>query len=207
MNNSISNKICLKPYWGDPNIPLTFCENKYKNSHFIAEYYNTFSAISYILVGVYFFCKKKSSTLGLITIILGIGTMVMHSTLQKYGQWVDELSMLMITILVQNRLGFFKAIYNLWFYTYITLLLYWTYHSNSLIFASMFILNLLNIGYLLRNNISKNVYLILYVLLMSGSMFCWFIDQVFCDKVNNEYLHAIWHVGTALSMFFGFLTL
>lgn len=204
--NISNNKICLKPYWGDPNIALYFCENKYVNTNYIAEYYNTISALSYIFVGLYFVNINKKKELGWMSVLLGIGTMIMHATLKKYGQWMDEVSMLIITLLVIHKLSGFYLI-NLLFIFYAYLMVYFHYHENALVFASMFMINLLYIGYLIRKKVVKNIKLILYVVLMGGAMFCWFIDQIFCNYIVCEYMHALWHIGTALSMFFGFLTL
>ena len=42
-------------YWGEKDTSIDFCEAKYDKSVWIAEYYNTMSAISYIIVGFLFF--------------------------------------------------------------------------------------------------------------------------------------------------------
>ena len=42
-------------YWGTPDVSVSFCEDKYVVSNYIAEYYNTMSALSYVIVGLIFF--------------------------------------------------------------------------------------------------------------------------------------------------------
>lgn len=205
MNNTLSNHICKKPYWGHPNIALTFCENKYDDSEYIAEYYNTISAISYILVGAYFI-RGKHSDLGYLTILLGIGTMIMHSTLRKYGQWMDEISMLLITSLVIHKLRN-SSVVVLLSEIYMIMVLYSYTHEYSIVFVLIFFSNMLSIGYLIKDKVKTNINLVLYVILMGTSMMFWFIDQILCEYIDNNYYHAIWHVGTALSMFFGYLEL
>ena len=42
-------------YWGTPDVSVSFCEDKYVVSNYIAEYYNTMSALSYVIVGLIFY--------------------------------------------------------------------------------------------------------------------------------------------------------
>ena len=42
-------------FWGKPDVSVSFCEEKYVVSDYIAEYYNTMSALSYVIVGIYLF--------------------------------------------------------------------------------------------------------------------------------------------------------
>ena len=39
-------------YWGKPDSTISFCEDKYNVLPYVAEYYNTMSAISYLIVGL-----------------------------------------------------------------------------------------------------------------------------------------------------------
>ena len=41
-------------FWGTPDVSVSFCEDKYVVSNYIAEYYNTMSALSYVIVGLIF---------------------------------------------------------------------------------------------------------------------------------------------------------
>ena len=45
-------------FWGTPDVSVVFCENKYNVSNYIAEYYNTMSALSYVIVGLLFYKTK-----------------------------------------------------------------------------------------------------------------------------------------------------
>ena len=93
MNNN-EYKNCSVAFWGEPDIGLQFCEDKYQTPY-IAEYYNSMSAISYMIVGFLLWLYKKRE-IGAWVFLLGIGTFLMHTTLRYYGQWCDELSILMI---------------------------------------------------------------------------------------------------------------
>ena len=41
-------------YWGKPDTSVSFCEKKYDTLFWIAEYYNTISAVPYIFIGMAF---------------------------------------------------------------------------------------------------------------------------------------------------------
>ena len=72
---------------------VNFCENKYIKSKYIAEYYNTLSGFLYILVGL-IYINTKIKRIALCSVILGIGTMILHMTQRYYGQILDEMAML-----------------------------------------------------------------------------------------------------------------
>ena len=96
-------------YWGTPDVSVSFCEDKYIVSNYIAEYYNTLSAFAYILVGTFYY-KTKLKKIGLSIIFLGIGTTVLHSTLRYYGQILDEGGMLVLSFNIINKILISKSI-------------------------------------------------------------------------------------------------
>ena len=81
-------------YWGNPDASVSFCEDKYNVLPYVAEYYNTMSAISYLIVGLILRNFEKLKKISNSILFLGVGTMLLHGTLRKYGQWVDECGML-----------------------------------------------------------------------------------------------------------------
>ena len=195
-------KNCSLAYWGEPDIELKFCENKYNNVY-IAEYYNSMSAISYMIVGLILFFNKKKEA-GIWTIILGIGTFIMHATLRYYGKWMDEVSMLMLEMVGIKSLVSLKKKW----VDYISLLIVVLYFfiNSAIYFISIFFGGLLIIGYNTRDKLN-DVKIIMYTFLMTISLIFWGIDLLFCDYFNNYNFHALWHVGTALAILFGFLSL
>lgn len=199
-------------FWGTPDVSVRFCENKYNVSNYIAEYYNTMSALSYIIVGLLFY-KTKLRKLSKIIILLGIGTALLHSTLRFYGQWLDEISMLILSFYIiqelrQRRFGIkTNELY--------VLLLIFPYFLFERYFSYFFILfsSLQVYTYTItRRNYdecTREVYYLIkaYSIILVLSSICWLGDQLFCDYVQDYQLHAIWHVGTALSLFLGLLAL
>ena len=86
-------------FWGKPDVSISFCEEKYVVSDYIAEYYNTMSALSYVIVGILFY-RTRLKELSIIMILLGLGTALLHGTLRFYGQWLDEISMLILSFFI-----------------------------------------------------------------------------------------------------------
>ena len=50
----------MEYYWGESDSSITFCEDKYVVSEYIAEYYNTLTAAAYIIIGCLFFNTRFS---------------------------------------------------------------------------------------------------------------------------------------------------
>lgn len=199
-------------FWGTPDVSVSFCENKYIVSDYIAEYYNTMSALSYVIVGLLFY-KTKLKKLSKIIILLGMGTALLHSTLRFYGQWLDEISMLILSFYIikeirQMRFGFTTSEWYL-------LLLIFPYFLFERYFSYFFIVfsSLQIYTYTIcrkkYDECTRQVYYLIkaYLIVLILSSICWLGDQLFCDYVQNYQLHAVWHVGTSLALFFGLLAL
>ena len=120
-------------YWGNPDVSVHFCEDKYKVSNYVAEYYNTLSAISYILVGILLY-NTKLKEIALSTIMLGIGTGILHSTLRYYGQWLDELSMLVLSFFLIKRLRKCELKKKPTFFLFILFFIYFVFVNYFIIF-------------------------------------------------------------------------
>jgi|TARA_B110000444_G_scaffold225208_1_gene228920 dihydroceramidase len=199
-------------FWGTPDVSVSFCEDKYIVSDYIAEYYNTMSALSYVIVGLLFY-KTKLQKLSKIIILLGIGTALLHSTLRFYGQWIDELSMLILSfyIIKEIRQMRFSITTSEWY----LLLLIFPYFLFERYFSYFFVVfsSLQIYTYTIsRKNYdecTREVYYLIkaYLIVLILSSICWLGDQLFCDYVQDYQLHAVWHVGTSLALFFGLLAL
>jgi dihydroceramidase len=197
-------------YWGNPDASVSFCENKYKNSEYIAEYYNTLTALSYVMVG-FFYLNTKLKDIGLNIIVLGIGTGVLHATLRYYGQMLDEIAMLSLSFNIISYLKAYKenkqiSKYFLLGIICIYIKFYHHFYIFFLMFSSMqlYIYKLYsNISIIKYNTCLKNIYVSIFLI----SSICWISDQVLCEYVKEYNLHALWHVGTSISIFIGLLPL
>tara|TARA_R110001592_G_scaffold3422_4_gene19275 strand:- start:4615 stop:5223 length:609 start_codon:yes stop_codon:yes gene_type:complete len=195
-------------FWGKPDVSVSFCENKYVVSDYIAEYYNTMSALSYVIVGLLFY-KTKLKKLSKIIILLGIGTALLHSTLRFYGQWLDEISMLILSFYIIQELREMR--FGITTSELYLILLIFPYFLFERYFSYFFIVfsSLQIYTYVIsRKNYdecSREVYYLVkaYSIVLVLSSICWLCDQLFCDYVKDYQLHAVWHVGTALALLMG----
>jgi len=199
-------------FWGTPDVSVVFCENKYNVSNYIAEYYNTMSALSYVIVGLLFY-KTKLRKLSKIIILLGVGTALLHSTLRFYGQWLDEISMLILSfyIIKEIRQMRFDIKTSEWYLLLLVFpyFLFERYFSYFFIVFSSLQIYTYTISRKNYDECTRQVYYLIkaYSIILVLSSICWLGDQLFCDYVQDYQLHAVWHVGTALSLFLGLLAL
>jgi len=194
-------------FWGYPDVSVSFCEDKYVVSDYIAEYYNTMSALSYVIVGILFY-RTRLKELSIIMILLGLGTALLHSTLRFYGQWLDEISMLILSFFIIKEIRidrFNERTNNLYLLSLI--ITYFIFERFFCYFFLVFTSLQIYIYLIARKNVivySLEYYLIRsysIILLISGV--CWMLDQLFCEYVRDYQLHAVWHAGTALSLLLG----
>lgn len=104
--NSINvNKQPNNLYWGMVDADFDWCELNYQHSSYIAEFFNTTSAFVYILFALLEYkeySKYNDLMPGIVLFIklhflLGIGTLLFHTTLRYKAQLCDELSMFYIS--------------------------------------------------------------------------------------------------------------
>ncbi|PVV00360.1 hypothetical protein BB560_005264 [Smittium megazygosporum] len=88
-------------FWGERTSTLDWCEENYYTSRFLAEFWNTFSSIFYVLSALYLIKKcyigkiKKSFTILYFSLaVVGLGSMAFHATLKLFTQLLDELPMI-----------------------------------------------------------------------------------------------------------------
>ena len=193
-------------FWGKPDISVKFCEKKYDTVFWIAEFYNTISAIIYILIGCFYY-SKKLRTIAQITFFMGISTMIMHGTLRYYGQIMDETSL--IILLYEN----FKRCYKIktYIYLYPCVAVYLLFNEYYFVFLTIFMTFKISIIYYLFvlkrfKSHKERVFLFAYIFYMTIAFLCWLKDQLLCDKDSSIEYHALWHYFSGFAIFFGFLT-
>lgn len=196
-------------YWGQQDASVTFCEDKYVVSDYIAEYYNTITAIFYVFISLIFFSKSKILSLTILGI--GIGTALLHGTLRYYGQWVDEVSMLILNFYMMYNLNL--RIFNIRtsiFILFIMLRIYFLFSHCYLSFLILFIGGQLYLLFMVKRELKKNkkkynflFYFNLIIILLACT--CWICDQVICKNVKSYYLHAWWHILTSIFILTGII--
>ena len=195
-------------FWGTPDVSVSFCEDKYVVSNYIAEYYNTMSALSYVIVGL-IFSRTRLKRLSKIIIMLGFGTALLHGTLRFYGQWLDEVSMLILSFYIIKEVRWVKLkkqtseLYLVpLIIPYFVLQRYFCYFF--LVFSSLQIYTY-KIASRYHSKKGKREYYLIkgYSFVLIFSTVCWLLDQLLCEYVRVYHLHAVWHSGTALSLLLG----
>ena len=181
-------------YWGNPDTSITFCESKYTKVFWIAEFYNTLSSLCYVCVGLYYI-KSKRYPIAVMIISVGIGSVLLHGTLRYYGQWIDEVSMLVSTIMAmddlnsklikKNSIPFF-------------IIFYFIFYKTFLVFFCTFTLLNIYLSYLVFKSSIINYYIYNTLVILGTS--CWFIDRFLCDNIEFLYLHAWWHILTSMAI-------
>ncbi|KAI0174129.1 ceramidase [Pestalotiopsis sp. NC0098] len=104
----------VSPYWGEQTSYLNFCEEDYTITRYVAEFINTLSSLTYIVLGVYGLWTirhqpKLASRSVSYFALMGVGACSAgyHMTLKYHTQMSDELSMhLLITPLIYRLLAF-----------------------------------------------------------------------------------------------------
>ena len=194
-------------YWGKPDASVSFCENKYNEKYWVAEYYNTISSVFYIFTGI-LFIPTRLKRLGYILCCVGFGATLLHGTMRYWGQWVDEISMLVLSFFVLKEL---YPRLNVYLITPM-LLCYGAFNMYFWCFCIMFGSMQIMIANCAINKLTKNkIGLILYILCFLCGLMCWLIDQ-FCltdlgRQLQPYQFHAWWHLFTALAIGFGFKAL
>ena len=78
---------------------IDFCESKYEYSRYIAEFHNTWSSLAYTVCGVYTY-RYTAEPAALALASVGLGSIALHASMQPWGEWLDEISMLCYVALV-----------------------------------------------------------------------------------------------------------
>jgi dihydroceramidase len=93
-------------WWGKPTSSVDWCEDNYAWSHYVAEFYNTFSSFSIFFFGIYGYVKHKHQLsfrydlLLMSYTLVGWGSAAFHGTLLFPFQCLDELPMCYTAIIM-----------------------------------------------------------------------------------------------------------
>ncbi|XP_063003372.1 alkaline ceramidase 1 [Elgaria multicarinata webbii] len=199
---------------------VDWCEKNFEKSEYIAEYYNTFSSISFFIMAPLTFWinidydKYRPFALRtniLLQILIGIFSIYFHLTLSYAGQMLDELSILWT---LSISYGFWFPVHHfprfiknreqfLWMVGFVTVVS--TLMSFVKPVLNAYVLNCitLHIFYTMFKEQQKNknprvciVAKRLVVWWLVAISF-WLIDKFLCNlclKFNFYYFHSLWHI-------------
>ncbi|XVF84605.1 hypothetical protein PTKIN_Ptkin17bG0050800 [Pterospermum kingtungense] len=213
----------LSSFWGPVTSP-EWCEENYVHSSYIAEFFNTISNIPGILLALIGLInalrqrfEKRFSVLHISNMILAIGSMVYHSTLQRMQQQGDE------TPMVWEMLLYFYILYSPdWHYRSTMPTFLFFYGAGFAVVHALFrfgigfkvhyvILCLLCVPrmykyYIYTKDVSAKRLAKFYVATLFLGSICWLSDRVFCEEISGWYFnpegHALWHVLMGFNSYF-----
>lgn len=218
MGDGVSN------FWGPVTSTTEWCEQNYVYSSYIAEFYNTLSNVSTILLALIGLVnalrqrfEKRFSILHISNMILAIGSMLFHATLQHLQQQGDETPM----------------VWEMLLYIYILYSPDWHYKSTMPTFLFLYgavfaivhsqvrfgigfkvhyaVLCLLCIPRMYKYYIhtedrsAKRLAKLYLATLLLGLLF-WLGDRLFCKNISRWYFnpqgHALWHTLMGFNSYF-----
>ena len=182
--------------------PIDWCENNYIVSAYICEIINTITGCIFVifsLLEIYNLWNIKSNLelstwfIFLLHLTTGIGTVLFHGTLSLFGQYLDEMSILVLILALYY--DYKKDVYLLLFGG-ISLLLP-TYNRIFLFISSFIILfqvrymNILGLNRRLKYLSNR------FIIQLEVGIFFWLIDLFLCDSLLIS-LHWLWHIFSGL---------
>ncbi|XP_071721676.1 alkaline ceramidase-like [Rutidosis leptorrhynchoides] len=213
----------LSSFWGPVTSP-EWCEKNYVHSAYIAEFFNTLSNVPCIILALIGLInalrqrfEKRFSVLHMSNIILAIGSMLYHATLQSVQQQGDE------TPMVWEMLLYIYILYSPdWHYRSTMPTFLFLYGAAFAVCHALFrfgigfkvhyaILCLLCIPrmykyYIHTDDVKAKRLAKLYLETISLASLCWLADRRFCPEISlwrfNPEGHAIWHVLMGLNSYF-----
>ena len=194
-------------FWGNRDATIVFYEVPYNQSNYIAEFYNSLSGLIYTVIGI-LFLKTKIYKMGQTMVVLGIGTASLHATQRWQGQCLDEVSMLYLSYQVITHIRTLnnKKTSRLWIPAGLTIYA----QSYNFVFILLFAISQVYILFALKKPTPKKefemqayIYNKIYKWLFLASGIIWSIEHVGYYPNDMYHLHAWWHIGTGVSIFFG----
>jgi dihydroceramidase len=218
--------------WGRVTADYDWCETNYDVTNYIAEFWNTLSSVFIVVAGIFFHRRTIKYQYGLRfslasfgVIFIGIGSILFHGTLQRWGQVLDEVPMLWSSLIflwiglcnaMPNRIEkkwsgavactlFVLGAFSTFIYFHTGGFLYFII-TYILTVASIFAITL----YQLRPNSPVRSYAIWSILMYSGGfLLLWLPEQIFCgNRITDSHvsgllslpipLHAFFHVTSSI---------
>ncbi len=205
----------LPNWWLGPNTPaiaydwlsqpseVSWCESKYVYTDQIAEFWNTVSALPYLLLALYGL-RRASSWLERImwveVLFVGVGTAVFHGTLMLGGQLLDEISIVLLLMTATAALS--RA--PVWF----SVISHVAAVAAMFAFPPMNCFMLFGVGLSVvvpivwrvwQQRIPRGISLAMLSLTLAG-IACWGLEKSSCGHALpgfgflGDYLHAVWHL-------------
>jgi len=96
----------MEGYWGAVTSSIDWCEKNYAVSRYVAEFWNTVSCLPYLVVGFgaayhayHYKLPSRFIFANLLLVVVGLGSIAFHGTLQHHSQMWDEVPMVLFELL------------------------------------------------------------------------------------------------------------
>ncbi|XP_036409609.1 alkaline ceramidase 1-like [Megalops cyprinoides] len=208
---------------------VDWCEDNYRHSETVAEYFNTMSNIIFFVVSpimlylLHPYARERSLAVHLVWVMMifvGLFSMYFHMTLSLVGQFLDELAILWLIAIgyslwfprrhfpsfVKDRSSFSRIVLVITVVTTLSSFVKPTINAYAL---NCFALHIVySLGIEMRSCTNRRALRLgfqaigLWVLAIS----CWISDRFGCSfwqKINFCYLHAIWHILIVMATAYG----
>ncbi|KAG2194255.1 hypothetical protein INT46_005210 [Mucor plumbeus] len=197
-------------YWGPATSSVDWCEENYTHSYYIAEFWNTISSLAMVALG-FLGVALHHKSLGwrlsasyLLIVVVGIGSVLFHATLQFEHQMWDEVPMVwcacqLLWVLLDEH-GYQGIGYTIGISIYCAFATYITIMWTDLYFV-----------YQLYKNVKNEQVTRLFhqgCKFLIFALGVWLFDSNLCfvfDYVPNPQFHAWWHILMCTSLHYFFV--
>ncbi|XP_021074176.1 alkaline ceramidase 1 [Mus pahari] len=213
---------------------VDWCESNFQHSELVAEFYNTFSNVFFLIFGplmmflMHPYAQKRTWCfygVSVLFMLIGLFSMYFHMTLSFLGQLLDEISILWLLASGYSvwlpRCYFPKFLKGNRFY-FSWLVVITTIISTFLTFVkptvNAYALNsiAIHILYIVRTEYKKTRdkdlrhLIAISVVLWAAALTSWISDRALCSfwqRIHFFYLHSIWHVLISITFPYGIVTM
>ncbi|XP_003798035.1 alkaline ceramidase 1 [Otolemur garnettii] len=213
---------------------VDWCESNFQYSELVAEFYNTFSNISFFIFGplmmflMHPYAQKRSRFVyGIVTLfmVIGLFSMYFHMTLSFLGQLLDEIAILWLlgggysiwmprcyfpAFLRGNRTQFISLVLVTTMVSTLLSFLRPTVNAYALNTVGLHILYIVCQEYKKTKDKELRHLIEVSVVLWAVALASWISDRLLCSfwqRIHFFYLHSIWHVLISITFPYGMVTL
>ncbi|XP_037360141.1 alkaline ceramidase 1 [Talpa occidentalis] len=213
---------------------VDWCESNFQYSALVAEFYNTFSNVTFLIFGplmmflMHPYAQKRSLYIyitWILFIVIGLFSMYFHMTLSFLGQMLDEIAILWLlasgysiwmprcyfpAFLRENRLQFSLLVIITTVVSTFLSFLRPTVNAYALNSIAAHILYIVVQEYKKTNNKELRHLIEVSVVLWAFALTSWVSDRLLCSfwqRISFFYLHSIWHVLISITFPYGMVTM
>ncbi|XP_004689361.1 PREDICTED: alkaline ceramidase 1 [Condylura cristata] len=213
---------------------VDWCESNFQHSELVAEFYNTFSNVTFLIFGplmiflMHPYAQKRSRYIyitWILFIVIGLFSMYFHMTLSFLGQMLDEIAILWLlasgysiwmprcyfpAFLRESRLQFSLLVIITTVVSTFLSFLRPTVNAYALNSIAAHILYIVVQEYKKTSNKELRHIIEVSVVLWAFALTSWVSDRLLCSfwqRISFFYLHSIWHVLISITFPYGMVTM